>query len=144
MLKIMAEQGSNMAQEAETSQLFQPTKLTNRVSKMISDVILGQVVEQLNHTLSLIAHDYHLPLEELKEKYGNPIPLTPKNEVKKEAKKRGRKKKQREEVIETEEYEYNDVVYLVDKDNNVYTHDVNRPVLVGTKLVDGRIKYLQE
>jgi hypothetical protein len=35
-------------------------------------------------------------------------------------------------------------VYLVDKDNNVYTHDVNRPVLVGTKLVDGRIKYLQE
>lgn len=128
-----------MAQDPETS------KLTSRVSKLISDVILCQITEQLHHTLSLIANDYELPLEELKEKYGTPLPITHKNgEVKKEAKKRGRKKKQKEEVIETEEYEYNDVIYLVDKDNNVYTNDINRPVLVGTKLVDGRIKYLTE
>jgi hypothetical protein len=127
-----------MAQEQEAN------KLTTRVSKMISDVILAQVNEQLQHTLSLIANDYSLSFDELKEKYGTPLPLTNKNnEVKKEAKKRGRKKKQKEEIIETEEYEYNDVIYLVDKDNNVYTHDIDRPVLVGTKLVDGRIKYLE-
>ncbi len=127
-----------MAQEPETS------KLTTRVSKMISDVILTQVSEQLQHTLSCISKDYNISLDELKERYGTPLPLTNKpNEVKKEAKKRGRKKKQKEEVIETEEYEYNDVTYLVDKDNNVYTNDVNRPVLVGTRLVDGRIKYLE-
>lgn len=127
-----------MAQDAEA------TKLTTRVSKMISDVIMSQVNEQLQHTLSLISKDYDLPIEDLKLKYGTPLPLINKgNEVKKEAKKRGRKKKQKEEVIETEEYEYNDVVYLVDKENNVYTNDVNRPVLVGTKLVDGRIKYLE-
>jgi hypothetical protein len=128
-----------MAQDPETS------KLTTRVSKLINDVILCQITEQLHHTLSLIAKDYELPVEELKQKYGTPLPITHKNtEVKKEAKKRGRKKKQKEEVIETEEYEYNDVVYLVDKENNVYTNDVNRPVLVGTKLVDGRIKYITE
>jgi hypothetical protein len=128
-----------MAQDPETS------KLTTRVSKLISDVILCQITEQLHHALSLIANDFELPLEELIQKYGTPLPLTHKNgEVKKEAKKRGRKKKQKEEVIETEEYEYNDVIYLVDKDNNVYTNDINRPVLVGTKLVDGRIKYLTE
>lgn len=127
-----------MAQDPETS------KLTTRVSKMISDVILCQVNEQLQHTLSLISKDYEISFEELKEKYGTPLPLTHKNnEVKKEAKKRGRKKKQKEEVIETEEYEYNGVIYLVDKDNNVYTNDVQRPVLVGTKLVDGRVKYIE-
>lgn len=131
-----------MAQEGEL-QLSHATKLTTRVSKMISDVILGQVLEQLNHTLSLIANDYNIPIDDLKEKYGSPLPLTAKNEVKKEAKKRGRKKKQKEELIETEEYEYDSVIYLVDKDNNVYTNDVNRPVLVGTKLVDGRIKYIE-
>lgn len=127
-----------MTQEPETS------KLTTRVSKMISDVILAQVNEQLQHTLQCISDNYNIPLDELKEKYGTPLPLTNKsNEVKKEAKKRGRKKKQKEEVIETEEYEYNDVMYLVDKDNNVYTNDVSRPVLVGTRLVDGRIKYIE-
>lgn len=126
-----------MAQDPETS------KLTTKVSKLISDVILGQVNEQLQHTLSLIAKDYDLSFDELKEKYGTPLPITNKTEAKKEAKKRGRKKKQKEEVIETEEYEYNNVIYLVDKDNNVYTNDVERPVLVGTKLVDGRIKYIE-
>ena len=125
------------AQNGETS------KLTTKVSKLISDVILCQVNEQLQHTLASIAQDYDIPIDELNEKYGKPLPITHNMEVKKEAKKRGRKKKQKEEVVETEEYEYNGVIYLVDKDNNVYTNDVNRPVLVGTKLVDGRIKYLE-
>lgn len=121
--------------------MAEPNRLTNKVSKIILDVVLAQVHEQLQHTLKAIAEEYGLPLDELIQKHGTPLPLFANNTGKKEGKKRGRKKKQKEELIETEEYEYNEVIYLVDKDNNVYTNDVNAPVLVGTKLVDGRIKY---
>lgn len=122
--------------------MAEPSRLTNKVSKMILDVVMTQIHEQLHHTLKAIAEEYDIPLEDLIQKHGTPMPLSTGTPAKKEGKKRGRKKKQKEELIETEEYEYNGVVYLVDKDNNVYTNDVNAPVLVGTKLVDGRVKYV--
>lgn len=122
--------------------MAEPNRLTNKVSKMILDVVTAQVQEQLHHTLKSIAEEYELPLDELITKHGTPMPLSTNPPAKKEGKKRGRKKKQKEELIETEEYEYNGTIYLVDKDNNVYTNNVNAPVLVGTKLVDGRVKYL--
>jgi hypothetical protein len=121
--------------------MAEPSRLTNKVSKMILDVVMTQVHDQLHHTLKAIADEYEIPLEDLIQKHGTPMPLFTNTPAKKEGKKRGRKKKQKEELIETEEYEYNGTTYLVDKDNNVYTNDVNAPVLVGTKLVDGRIKY---
>lgn len=55
-------------------------------------------------------------------------------------KKRGRKKKQKDEFIETEEYEYEGEKYLVDGSNNVYTYNIEEPVLIGERLVDGTIK----
>ena len=55
-------------------------------------------------------------------------------------KKRGRKKKDKDELVKMEEYEYEGVVYLVDEKNNVYKNDVDNPVFLGEKLVDGTIK----
>ena len=121
--------------------MAEPSRLTNKVSKMILDVVMTQVHDQLHHTLKAISDEYEIPLEDLVQKHGTPMPLFTTTPAKKEGKKRGRKKKQKEELIETEEYEYNGTTYLIDKDHNVYTNDVNAPVLVGTKLVDGRIKY---
>jgi hypothetical protein len=66
-----------------------------------------------------------------------PEPLT---KPKKSPVTKSRKKKQKEEVIETEEYEYDGVKYLVDNQNNVYTYNIEEPALVGEKLVDGTVK----
>ena len=55
--------------------------------------------------------------------------------------KRGRKKKEKEEFIETEECEYRGQVYLVDKKNIVYTNNMDSPTIVGERLVDGTIKF---
>lgn len=66
-----------------------------------------------------------------------PEPLT---KPKKSPVTKSRKKKQKEEVIETEEYEYEGVKYLVDNQNNVYTYNIEEPALVGEKLVDGTVK----
>jgi hypothetical protein len=52
-------------------------------------------------------------------------------------KKRGRKKKIKDDFIETEEYEYMGKVYLVDKNNIVYSNDPQKPVVLGKKLPDG-------
>jgi hypothetical protein len=59
-----------------------------------------------------------------------------------EKKKRGRKKKQKDEFIETEEYEYEGKKYLVDAQNNVYTFNIAKPKLVGEKLADGTIRFI--
>jgi hypothetical protein len=130
------------------------TKLTSKVSKLLFDVISTYVREHTNNVIELLAKDYNLDCDELKGKYGK---LSPNIEIGKnkkknqngldgqcsEPKKRGRKKKIREELIETEEYVFNGVTYLVDNDNNVYTYNVEQPVLIGTKLIDGRVKFLQ-
>lgn len=58
-------------------------------------------------------------------------------------KKRGRKKKQKDEFISTEEYEFEGEKYLVDGQNNVYTHNIEEPMLVGERLVDGTIKFFE-
>lgn len=55
--------------------------------------------------------------------------------------KRGRKKKEKEEFIETEECEYDGKVYLVDKKNVVYTNNMESPTIIGQRLVDGTIKF---
>lgn len=128
-------------------------KTTVKATKVLLDVLSNHVKSHTHHILESISKEYNISIDELKEKYGS-IPITidiGKNKKSKithgpdglpiEPKKRGRKKKQREELIETEEYEFNGVKYLVDNDNNVYTHNIDQPVYVGTKLIDGRIKF---
>lgn len=136
------------------------SKLTTKVSKLLVDVIASHVSEHTDTVLKAIATEYNLNYEELKEKYGSITPLIDIGRKKKqsktasanvegsdttvEPKKRGRKKKLKEELVETEEYEYEGVTYLVDAENNVYTYNVDAPVLIGTKLIDGRIKMSSE
>ena len=121
-------------------------KLTNKVSKLLIEVISHHVREHTVTVLKAVATDHEIPFEELMEKYGMMTLSFDVSKPKKKApcstepKKRGRKKKQKEEMIETEEYQYEGVTYLVDKDNNVYTYDVDQPTYIGTKLIDGRVK----
>ena len=128
-------------------------KSTTKATKVLLDVVSNHVRNHTNDILLSISKDYNIKLDELIEKYGSkPVTIDiGKNKKTKvthgpdglpiEPKKRGRKKKQREELVETEEYEFNSVKYLVDKDNNVYTHNIDQPVYIGTKLIDGRIKF---
>lgn len=128
-------------------------KSTVKATKVLLDVLSNHVKTHIHHMLSSVSKDYNINFDELNEKYGS-IPITidiGKSKKSKithgpdgspiEPKKRGRKKKQREELIETQEYVFNGVKYLVDNDNNVYTHNIDQPVYVGTKLIDGRIKF---
>lgn len=131
------------------------SKITQKVSRLLVDVVEHHVVQHSQTLLKSVADDYGLNYEELLHKYGTmEISLDlgkgrKKNEPKTDAdgkqaepKKRGRKKKFREELIETEEYEYKGVMYLVDGNNNVYSHNPEQPTLLGTKLIDGRIKFI--
>jgi hypothetical protein len=124
-------------------------KLTNKVSKLLIEVISHHVREHTVTVLKGVATDYEIPFDELMEKYGALSLSFDVSKPKKKAshstepKKRGRKKKQKEEMIETEEYEFEGTTYLVDKDNNVYTYDVESPMHIGTKLIDGRIKLIK-
>lgn len=128
-------------------------KSTVKATKVLLDVLSNHVRSHANEILLSISKDYNINIDELTEKYGlKPITIdigkNKKNKITHgpdglpiEPKKRGRKKKQREELIETEEYEFNGAKYLVDNDNNVYTYNIEQPVFVGTKLIDGRIKF---
>lgn len=123
-----------------------------KVTKVLSDVINNHIRQHTEDILRSIAQDYDLVYEELMARYGHKQAVLDVGKTKKkmsqvggvvaEPKKRGRKKKQKDEIIETDEYDYNGTTYLVDSDNNVYTYNVDQPVLVGTKLVDGRVKFL--
>jgi len=75
-----------------------------------------------------IAYDYDLPAQELMQRYLG------------DKKRRGRKRKHASEYIELEEVSIDGSMYLVDSTRNVYTHEVNAPVLIGTLLADGRIQ----
>ena len=87
---------------------------------------------KLTTILEDISTTYNLDKKELIEKYiKKPV-------VKKPA---VRKKKEKEELIETEEYEWEGDVFLVDKNNNVYTNEPTSPIHIGERLADGTIKF---
>lgn len=56
---------------------------------------------------------------------------------------RGRKKKVAEEYLDTTEYKYNGITYLIDDKNNVYTYDLVAPKRIGEKLIDGTVKFIK-
>lgn len=101
----------------------------------------------LENILRDISSTYNLDTSEILEKWG------PKKKTRKSSKstsdtpaatetKRGRKKKEKDVFIETEEYTFEGVTYLVDRQNNVYTNNPDAPALVGSRLVDGTVKLL--
>lgn len=124
-----------------------------KVTKVLIEVISNHVKQHTEEVLKSIAQDYSLDVDILLSKYGSRQPCIDVGKTRKksangtdlqttEPKKRGRKKKQKEELIETEEYEFNGTKYLVDGDNNVYSYNIEQPVYVGTKLIDGRVKFI--
>lgn len=96
----------------------------NKIQTVIDD--------QLSIIIDEISEDFKLDGELLKNKYIQRQTI----------KRRGRKKKPKENFIETETYKFNDKTYLVDSNNNVYTYNVNNPVLIGEKLINGNIKFI--
>lgn len=110
--------------------------------------INAMVQAEIGDLVKRISIDYKLDLDEMNKKY-NIVFTTPKEtgtsteEDQSAAKKpvRGRKKKAKEEYLQTTEYIYNGITYLVDGKNNVYTYSLESPTLIGEKLVDGTIKF---
>lgn len=116
--------------------------------------ILKQVENSIKDILTDIAVTYNLSRDELINKYIVTTEKTKKTkkikEIKEaepnviiEKKKRGRKKKEKDEIIKTYEYHYQNSKYLVDDNNNVYSFDIEHPVFLGEKLIDGTIKFKQ-
>jgi hypothetical protein len=107
--------------------------------------IFGKIQTVINEDISNMLKDisltYKLDYAELKQKYS---PLNKQNAIETvvdEPKKRGRKKKIKEEFVEAEEFVYKDITYLVDGKNIVYTNSLDMPTIIGEKLVDGTIKF---
>ena len=105
---------------------------TIALTSSLSDLVNSHV----RSILESIAKTYNISEKELKEKY-----LDDKKDDGVEKKRRGRKKKQKDEYIETEECEYEGVKYLVDGNNNVYTFNLEEPALIGERFVDGTIRF---
>lgn len=101
--------------------------------------------QELDLILLDISKQYKLDYLELKNKYINNDTLI-KNSIIEDTtpKKRGRKKKIKEDMIETVEYEYEGKEYLVDNKNVVYEYISGTPFIVGDKLVDGSINFIKK
>jgi hypothetical protein len=106
--------------------------------------MFGKIQKIINEDIDImlkdISENYKLDYEELKIKY---LPLNKIDTVVEldGPKKRGRKKKVKEEFIEAEEFVYKDITYLVDGKNIVYTNNLDKPTIIGEKLIDGTIKF---
>ena len=119
----------------------------------LSQTINHIVEKEIESLITRISVDYKIDLEDIKKRYelmfisSLPVAESPTVEEPCETpleapkKQRGRKKKVKDEFIETKEYTYNGVTYLVDQKNNVYTYNVESPSLIGEKLVDGTVKF---
>lgn len=87
--------------------------------------------------IKAIARDYDLDADELIEKYvhGNGVDT---HGIRKCC-----QKKKRNDYVETEEYDYKGVTYLVDARNQVYSYNLDKPMMIGERLVDGSIKFFE-
>ena len=98
-----------------------------------------------------ISEDFNLNLGDLTTKYSiMPPPLaiietpTPKKLKKTSSSPGGSGRKKKvvaTEFVEMTELMHEDVKYLVDNDNNIYTYDLDAPKLIGQKLVNGAVKW---
>lgn len=98
------------------------------------DTILLNLVDK-------IALDYNLDANELKTKYGlMAVPSVPDPVAAPAPKPRAGRKKNKNEFTEMTKYIYNGESYLMDKQNNIYTYNLDSPTLIGVKLVNGEVK----
>jgi hypothetical protein len=104
------------------------------IARNLSQAFTAEKVALLRN----IAADYDLNPNELIAKYidGNITIATPRRtNVKTD------RRKKKNDYIEVDEYVFKDIKYLVDTKNNIYTYNIEKPMLIGEKLVDGSIKF---
>lgn len=98
--------------------------------------------------LKNIARDYDLNEEELIQRYmcneQNGFHNTNVSQLSSSSKKQFGTRKKRNDCVETWEYEYNGITYLIDNKDNIYTYNIDKPLLIGDKLLDGTIKFSDE
>jgi hypothetical protein len=85
------------------------------------------VSKKILSVLENVSRDYDLDLDELITRYCK-------------SKKRGNVDN---DYIETEEIFYENRLYLIDKNNNVYSHSLKEPRFVGVRLLTGAIQFIQ-
>lgn len=85
--------------------------------------------------LKAVARDYGLDADELIDKYISNAETV--------GMRKCCQKKKRNDYVETEEYEYQGVTYLVDSRNQVYTYNLEKPMMIGERLVDGSVKFFE-
>ena len=96
------------------------------------------------HKLILeISQNYNLDYQELINKFLDTSSETGKNNKEINVKEKNVKKPRKsskKDIIKTYKISYNDIEYLVDDNNNVFTFDTERPKIVGVKLINDTIK----
>lgn len=92
---------------------------------------------EIEQVLVDVSTTYDIPLNDLKSRFDSL-----KDESQDSSpRKRGRRKKQKEEFIEMEEIIYEGTTYLVDANNNVYTFNLEAPHMIGERFVDGTVRF---
>lgn len=105
------------------------------IAKNLSQAVVADKVQLIR----VIAEDYNLDVKELIEKYIEGDQSYAKSLL--TSKKQYKKKKN--DYVEAEEFMYHGVVYLVDGRNQVYTNNLEKPMMVGERLVDGSVKFFE-
>lgn len=84
--------------------------------------------------LKAVARDYGLDADELIDKYVIKGGVCTRKMY---------QKKKRQDYVETEELVFEGVTYLVDSRNQVYTYNVEKPMMIGERLIDGSVKFFE-
>ena len=82
-----------------------------------------------------ISKDYNIDYSELVDKYMNT-----QKKVAKVLSSSYYKKKNSSYIIKTVKITHEGIDYLLDEENNIYTFNIDKPEIVGLKLIDGNIK----
>ena len=104
------------------------------IARNLSQAFTAEKVTLLRN----IAADYDLNPNELIAKYidGNiTIATTRRTNTKTD------RRKKKNDFVEVDEYVFKDIKYLVDTKNNIYTYNIEKPMLIGERLVDGSVKF---
>lgn len=105
------------------------------IAKNLNQALIEDKVELIRN----IAVDYNLDADELIEKYVNSDATS----IGSSHIRRLPAKKKRQDYVETEECTFEGIKYLVDSKNQVYTYNLEKPMMIGERLVDGSIKFFE-
>lgn len=118
-----------------TSKIKTGKTIKNMIPK--KDIDVQHIKEDL---LLRISNDYKINYNELFDKYISSTKITrPNNEANKV--KDNIVPRKSFELIKTCKFIHNDIEYLIDDNNNIYTNNIEKPKVVGLRLIDKSIKF---